>query len=91
MINALLEDTGVCTVDAAVQRLNLSLEAADFQRLLCDNNTVRSFVQFPNPAWQDQVSQQLCNLTNPNAFNNTLLLLGALQRQFNISNLLNEV
>lgn len=70
---------------------NLTLAQAQFRDVICDQNQVSQIFNFTSDAARDLVSIQLCNLTNPESVDNVVLLLGALQRDFNSTSLIDQV
>lgn len=96
LINDILEDVGVCQIPnlngtGINPTTNLTLAQAQFRDVICDQNQVSQIFNFTSDAARDLVSVQLCNLTNPESVNNVVLLLGALQRDFNSTSLIDQV
>lgn len=96
LVNDILEDVGVCQIPSLNgtginPTTNLTLIQAQFRDVICDQNQVSQIFNFTSDAARDLVSNQLCNLTNPESVNNVVLLLGALQRDFNSTSLIDQV
>lgn len=96
LVNDILEDVGVCQIPnlngTGINPItNLTLIQAQFRDVICDQNQVSQIFNFTSDAARDLVSNQLCNLTNPESVNNVVLLLGALQRDFNSTSLIDQV
>ena len=96
LVNDILEDVGVCRVPnlngtAINPSTNLTLLQAQFRDVICDQDQVSQIFNFTSDAARDLVSDQLCNLTNPESINNVVLLLAALQRDFNSTSLIDQV
>jgi hypothetical protein len=70
---------------------NLTLLQAQFRDVICDQNQVSQIFNFTSDAARDLVSNQLCNLTNPESINNVVQLLEELQRTVNMTTLFEEV
>ncbi|XP_078319655.1 phospholipid-transporting ATPase ABCA1-like isoform X1 [Crassostrea virginica] len=96
LVNDILEDVGVCRVPnlngtAINPSTNLTLLQAQFRDVICDQDQVSQIFNFTSDAARDLVSDQLCNLTNPESINNVVLLLAALQRDFNSTSLIDQL
>lgn len=96
LVNDILEDVGVCQIPnlngTGINPItNLTLIQAQFRDVICDQNQVSQIFNFTSDAARDLVSNQLCNLTNPESVNNVVLLLGALQRDFNSTSLIDQL
>ncbi|XP_062578503.1 ATP-binding cassette sub-family A member 7-like [Saccostrea cucullata] len=96
VVNDILEDVGVCKIPSLNgtgidPSTNLTLTQAQFRDLICDQDQISQIFNFTSDAARDLVSIQLCNLSNPESINNVILLLDALQTDFNSTSLLDQL
>ncbi|XP_056020266.1 phospholipid-transporting ATPase ABCA1-like isoform X2 [Ostrea edulis] len=96
LVNDILEDVGVCRVPnlnstGVNPSTNLTLLQAQFRNVICDQDQISQIFNFTSEPARDLVSNQLCNLTNPESIGNVIQLLEELQRTVNATTLFEEL